>query len=338
MVRARGNRWQADVNVEGRRVRKSFGTQREARDFELFPHGPGLSISRSLWSRAKPKVVRTGLTLKGFASDNFDAIWGENRELNFIRTQLDALYRVLGETTGIAMIDTHAVDFAIAKWRREGLAAGTINHRLSVLSKLLKYARRRGVIHELPHFQRQRVSNLLERTWSEQDEARAFLYLEHIGLHATRLILQFLLYTGARKGEAYALQRTSVSPQWVRFDRRTTKSGRTREIPLVRQAREAWDGLCGLTELECPLEVVPQNTLRGHWELLRAHFEAADDRAFVPHMLRHTCATRLVAGGVPLAQVMKWMGHQSIQVTMRYVYVAPKDLELAAAVLSGTSR
>lgn len=191
------------------------------------------------------------------------------------------------------------------------------------------------MLQDLPHFQRQRVNNLLERIWSKDDETRAFEFMNRTGLDHSRLILQFLLYTGARKGEAYALRRESVTAEWVRFDRSTTKNGKTREIPLVPQAKEAWDALCLLSDLPHPLAIVSQNTLRSHWDRLRTHFDAVDDRAFVPHMLRHTCATRLVAGGVPLAQVMKWMGHQSIQVTMRYVYVGPRDLEFAARVLAG---
>lgn len=335
MARPRGDRWQTDVTIKGKRVRKSFRTQEEAEGFEQWHNTTDFVVSKSPWSRARPKLARREATLETFASNNFQAIWGENRRPGGTQTQLRALYRVFGGTTSISLINTTAVDFGIAKWRREGLAASTINHRLCVLSKLLKYAQRRDLIQSLPHIQRQRVSNLLERTWSEDDEQKAFLYLDHINLIATKNILRFLLYTGARKGEAYALSRANVTEKWVHFDRRTTKNGNTREIPLVPQAKAAWNALLGLSDLDHPLEVVPRNTLRGHWELLRGYFSAVDDRAFVPHMLRHTCATRLVAGGVPLAQVMKWMGHQSIQVTMRYVYVAPKDLEFAAQVLAG---
>lgn len=50
-------------------------------------------------------------------------------------------------------------------------------------------------------------------------------------------------------------------------------------------------------------------------------------------MLRHTCCTRLVIAGVSLPQVMQGMGHKSIQVTMRYAHLAPKDLDLAAQAL-----
>jgi len=273
--------------------------------------------------------------LKSFADDNFGAIWGENRRPDFIENQLRDLFRVFREQTALSLIDTESVDEAIHGWRAQGLTASTINHRLSVLSKLLKYGLRRNAVDRLPQLQRQRISNVLERVWSHEDEEKAFLYLDHTGLLATRHVLQFLLYTGARKGEAYALTRGDVRDGWVRFDQTTTKSGRSREIPLVTQAAAAWTYICGLSDLAYSLEVVNRSTLVNHWQLLRDYFDATSDRAFVPHMLRHTCATRLVAGGVPLAQVMKWMGHQSIQVTMRYVYVAPKDLEFAAKVLGG---
>ena len=58
-----------------------------------------------------------------------------------------------------------------------------------------------------------------------------------------------------------------------------------------------------------------------------------EDDQFVPHMLRHTCASRLVSKGIQLPQVMLWMGHRNIQTTMRYSHLAPKDLDGAAKAL-----
>lgn len=40
-----------------------------------------------------------------------------------------------------------------------------------------------------------------------------------------------------------------------------------------------------------------------------------------PHWLRHACATRLVQREPNLHNVMKWLGHRSIQTTMRYVHI-----------------
>ena len=38
--------------------------------------------------------------------------------------------------------------------------------------------------------------------------------------------------------------------------------------------------------------------LRKQWETLRQMLKRVDDPSFIPHVMRHTCATRLVAEGV----------------------------------------
>ncbi|NKF15243.1 tyrosine-type recombinase/integrase, partial [Rhizobium phaseoli] len=74
------------------------------------------------------------------------------------------------------------------------------------------------------------------------------------------------------------------------------------------------------------------DTFPGHWKRLTEPW-ASDDK-FVPNMLRHTCASRLVfSKGIPLPQVMLWMGHRDIQTTMRYAHLAPRDLDMAAVAL-----
>ena len=40
----------------------------------------------------------------------------------------------------------------------------------------------------------------------------------------------------------------------------------------------------------------------------------------------HTCVSRLVQRGVGLKVVQQWMGHKSIQITLRYAHLAPSNL------------
>jgi integrase len=49
--------------------------------------------------------------------------------------------------------------------------------------------------------------------------------------------------------------------------------------------------------------------------------------------LRHTFATRAVAGGVDLATLSTMLGHTSIQMTMRYVHPAEEQKKIAAGKL-----
>ena len=41
------------------------------------------------------------------------------------------------------------------------------------------------------------------------------------------------------------------------------------------------------------------------------------------HDLRHSFASQLAAAGVPLRQVQEWLGHSTINMTMRYAHLAP---------------
>jgi integrase len=59
----------------------------------------------------------------------------------------------------------------------------------------------------------------------------------------------------------------------------------------------------------------------------RAWFERSVGAAglvnFHYHDLRHTFASRLVMKGVPIRAVQEYMGHRTIQMTMRYAHLAP---------------
>jgi len=41
------------------------------------------------------------------------------------------------------------------------------------------------------------------------------------------------------------------------------------------------------------------------------------------HGLRHTYGSHLAMAGVPLTDIMTWMGHSSIETTMIYAHLAP---------------
>ena len=51
------------------------------------------------------------------------------------------------------------------------------------------------------------------------------------------------------------------------------------------------------------------------------------------HWLRHTFASHLVMAGVDLPMVQQFMGHRTIQMTMRYAHLAPQHLRSAVGKL-----
>ena len=54
------------------------------------------------------------------------------------------------------------------------------------------------------------------------------------------------------------------------------------------------------------------------------------------HDLRHSFASQLVSAGRSLKEVQELLGHESIQVTMRYAHLAPERMRDAVAVLDSS--
>ena len=218
--------------------------------------------------------------------------------------------------------------------KRDGLASGTINRHLSTLSKLLRHAERIDVIPKRPHIVYMKEPHGRERVLSPAEERHMDMFFRHHGLMDAWALTFFLLYTGCRKGEAYGLTRASVEDGRITFGYKTTKNSKTRVVPLVGPAVTAWNLIKRSSVDGRPFQGYPKDTYRNHWDRLRQHMGLLDDKEFVPHMLRHTCATRLVSQGIPLSKVMLWMGHTCVQTTLRYSHLAPDDLEGAADALA----
>jgi integrase len=59
---------------------------------------------------------------------------------------------------------------------------------------------------------------------------------------------------------------------------------------------------------------------------MKAHLKLTADKGFVPHCLRHTCASRLAQSGVDQYTVQNWLGHTTSKMTARYSWLAPTHL------------
>ena len=63
------------------------------------------------------------------------------------------------------------------------------------------------------------------------------------------------------------------------------------------------------------------DSLGREWNRARKAMGLEDDPWFVFRCCRHTCATRLVQANVNLAVVKEFMGHKTIETTLRYAHV-----------------
>lgn len=79
--------------------------------------------------------------------------------------------------------------------------------------------------------------------------------------------------------------------------------------------------------------MLTQPQFRQIWNEAKMEVGLGADDQVVPHILRHTCASRLVQGGIDIRRVQMWLGHQTLQMTMRYAHLATNDLDSCVIVL-----
>lgn len=202
-------------------------------------------------------------------------------------------------------------------------------------------------------------------TYLSPDEQTALIECEGIP-RPERAIVQFLIGTGLRKGEAWALRLADVHTTGdrphivVRFGSpgKPPKNGRIRRVPLFGHglsAAKAWVAQLPAYAKRNPLGLMfptrrggrrHRRIFRAEWrdennhragltmrwpDMLRA---AGITRRVRLHDLRHTCGSSLVAGwwgrAWTLVEVRDLLGHSSVTVTERYAHFAQSALEEAA--------
>ncbi|WP_263840790.1 tyrosine-type recombinase/integrase [Salinibacter sp.] len=148
-------------------------------------------------------------------------------------------------------------------------------------------------------------------------------------------VIKFAVYTGLRRGEVCDLRWGAVDLEngflmVEGTDDFDTKSGNNARIPLVDEARELLRNKANQRIGSEPDDYVFTGANGGgiYPDYLSHRFlhyrrlaDLPEDVSF--HTLRHTCASLLVMGGVPLHTVKEMLRHSTIEVTKRYAHLAP---------------
>ncbi|WP_336213304.1 tyrosine-type recombinase/integrase, partial [Nonomuraea sp. LPB2021202275-12-8] len=154
---------------------------------------------------------------------------------------------------------------------------------------------------------------------------------------------------GLRQGEAFglAVDRVDLNEQMLVVDRQVVVVNRhpilavpkspasVREVPMPSFLRDA---LAEHIDAERPVDVLCR-TSRGNL-IRRDYFNAAIWRPAIAtagllpdttfHDLRHTFASTALAAGVPISEVSRWLGHESITTTVDlYGHLVPEASQRA---------
>lgn len=328
----RGSSYQATINHQGTRYRRQFNSDSEARAWEM--EGKAALLRGNTPVMSDKASSGSQMTLMDLLSETYNRHWKGAKAAHTAVTNARTCVTTLGNLP-VAHVSSDAIDAAIDLWKAGGSSNGTINRRLSALSKMLHHAHDRGYIQSLPKLTRAKEHQGRVRFLTAEEEQSVLGYLRLICREDMRDLVTVAMDTGMRRGELLRLKWEDVDNNTIRVWE--TKNGKPRSIPMTKRVAVILKLRFNsnpqqdmLRRLVFPLT---EDAVRVTWDRVRAFMGFSDDPHFVFHMLRHTFISRLVQRGVSLRVVADLAGHTSITTTMRYAHLAPQNLTDAINLL-----
>jgi integrase/recombinase XerD len=227
-------------------------------------------------------------------------------------------------------------------WRkRSGLAAASIKLEAVALRIFFRFLLARKILTKNPaeNLSIPRVEKYLPETLNGSAIGRLLESVggaDPLGLR-DRAMLELLYASGLRISELcnVRLEGLDLAEGMIRV---TGKGNKTRLVPVGSKARGA---IGRYLELERPKLVSKRSgaeiflSVRGRkltpqrvWQLIKRYAARAGLEANVyPHLLRHSFATHLLAGGADLRIIQEMLGHADISTTQIYTHVDSSRLK-----------
>lgn len=292
--------------------------------------------------------IRTPVDFSKTLNDALD-YWLENRspkkrstrdDISIIKTHLRPCFGSLP----LRQISVQHTDAYVLTKSKEILDK-TISNHLTLLISVLNVAVDLGWLDKVPKIKKPKAILFSDdfRYLRSDDEIERFLRSAQAEGPLVHIFYKTSLCTGLRAGEVAGLRLEDVDfkNRLIRVQRSfdgPTKSGKVRFVPILDKLFDdllQWTNRIGSGVLfpnqhgnmHTPSARIFQEIL--HRVLLRAGFEASSTFRgkskpyIVFHDLRHTFASTWVMKGGDLFKLQKILGHQSVQMTMRYAHLAP---------------
>jgi len=332
-IRQRGNSWLVDLTINGKRRTKTCSSYEEAKvarlQMEAEARGKALGMGQPAesesWSLQKAYMV------------TLETRWQHGRNEGKCKAAAKEAMDHFGAETKLDAITTTDVDRYIKKLRSNGNASATVNRKLAALSAMFTDAIHRDGCTRKPRIIRQPEPRHRIRYLSKDEEVTLVGLMTQWGQQGVAETIMVLIDTGMRVGELLAMAPRDIDQAQGIISIWKNKADLPRSIPMTDRVRRI---------ITRRLEGKPttlfhdvhREVLRYYWDRARSAMDLDNDTQFVPHALRHTCASRLVQAGVSLYVVQKLLGHSTIAVTEKYAHLNQDALRGAIDVLQGSSR
>ena len=251
-----------------------------------------------------------------------------------VKDSTDRLYQVvevLGADTHLNSIDERDISKLKQAFKERNNSNATVNRKLAALSKLLSMAFEEWlVIDRKPAMKKLKEDKAQVHLLSREDEELVIDHLVGCGEYLMKSLVVCLLYSGCRLSEMLRLQDKDIDWRARRLKVRDTKNGEpVRVIPMTNKVERELKELVVEQGKQSPFGGLTRSWCSYRWNNLRDKLGFPSHEGFKIHCLRHTCATRLLKADVQIQIVKEWLGHSSIEMTMKYYRFVHDDLDEA---------
>jgi integrase len=318
------------------------------------PEGLKAHAVRASW-RIETKVERTG---EDASFDHLMMLYLEQVTINKRAPERDrySLKALYPHFQGRRLADLSGADVRayIAARRKTGIAAGTINKEVGLMSAATQWAKRE-LEWDVPNpwVSRRQSEPSGRHRWLTKEEAACLLDAANTPTRRARSpwlrdFIRLGLNSGLRPGEMCWLEwsRVDLKGGVITFEieremgqRRGQKNGKLGQVPLNQEARAALLARANFRATYCPSSPWVFCRRDGtRIESLKKGFAACVTDAGLsdvhPHDLRRTFGSWLVQRGVGIERVSDLLRHSNVSITARvYAHLRPTDLADAVAIL-----
>ncbi len=167
-----------------------------------------------------------------------------------------------------------------------------------------------GWIDKVPEVKLEKIREKVKAVLSD-DEVDQMLSVASNFQHA---FVVFYLKTGCRANELVEAVNTNATPT-SKLQLMQTKNGHVRTINIDQACMSALIEL----KLENNKKAVTYKELYEQWNHLMKRM-GWEDKGYTLHTLRHTVITRLARAGIPVHDIQRFIGHKSIETTLKYIH------------------
>lgn len=323
-----GRNWYTRVTINGRRKIQSIGPHR--RQAETVLKKTQADIITDKYQLEGPPILLLSAAIENVWQDR----WRRNVEGERSRAQATAWVEYFGNIP-ITDINEQRYREAVRAMSAAGRGDVTINRYRAALKTVLRRHRADYSFIEMVSEDDGRI-----RIITPQEEE---IIDTHLRDRSTRHwpnrqnyrdeaadAITVLIDTGMRPGELLH----NITPRDVDFVSGLitiweNKTKKPRSVPMTDRVKTI---LRPRIQAGKTFSLAPYQLNRA-WDHVRELMGHTDDPDFVPYACRHTCATRLLQAGVDIYTVKKWLGHKSINTTLRYLHLQPGMLTNAMAAM-----